>query len=790
MKKSIYLLASLLFLIQMSRAQEPQNSVGKAIVIQPCYFDISPPLREAFQDRNARVDKGWKDGVVVNHQYPKSLMSKQNPDEIYNDPNVQRFFGSLKPDTTTQNFDGTGVNNGVIPPDPAGDVGPNHYVQVVNLEYAIYSKTGTKLLGPFPTSQLWSGMPNNSNSGDAVALYDEQADRWLISQFSLPNYPSGPFYQMVAISQTADPTGAYYRYQYSFSEMPDYPKIGVWSDAYYICVNRFDASGNYLGPGAGAFDRSKMLAGTPTSSMIFFPINNGAQYHGLPSDCDGTFPPSGTPGYFTWSSGSKINLYEFHADWTTPSNSTFVQSSLLSIIPFSTMGYGVGVPQKGTTTKLDPMSAGCSLMNRLQFRKFSDHWSMVTNGTVNVGNSIAGIRWYEFRKTGSDPWTVYQQATYAPNDGKSRWCGSIAMDTTGNIALAYNITSPSIYPSLYYTGRMSGDALNTFSIAESGIINGGGCQTNTWSGSPSRWGDYTALTVDPSAPSTFWYTAEYYSTTSQANWKTRIAAFSFANFLNIFATATPSSVCAGQSSQLNATVKGGTGNYTYSWTSVPPGFTSNIHNPVVTPVETTRYVLTLDDGTQTKTDTLLVTFNEPLISAGPDTSYNSNVPLFPCFGTASNYSHLKWSTSGDGHFNFDTVEIVLYYPGPMDRSNGGVQLQLKGYALAPCIDSITDQVFVGLGNVGISKQEDLPFRLSLLPNPTKGVFVINITGAKDQQVSIIITDIKGLAVYERKEKPSTGNFMINTDLTSLPKGTYIVKVQMGKEIKTQKLVLQ
>ena len=152
MRKSIYLLASLLFFFQLNRAQEPQNTVGKPIVIQPCYFDISPPLREAFQDPNARVDKGWKDGVVVNHQYPKSLMSKQNPDEIYNDPHVQRFFGSLKPDTTSQNFDGTGVNNGVIPPDPAGDVGPNHYVQVVNLEYAIYSKTGTKLVGPFSTS--------------------------------------------------------------------------------------------------------------------------------------------------------------------------------------------------------------------------------------------------------------------------------------------------------------------------------------------------------------------------------------------------------------------------------------------------------------------------------------------------------------------------------------------------------------------------------------------------------------------------------------------------------------
>ena len=790
MKKFFYFFIGFLLLGSLSPAQQAQTDVGKPIVIKPCYFDISPPLREMYQNPNVKLDNSWKDGIVKNHQYPKELIQNNHPGAIKNDPNVQYDFGVLKPDTTSQSFDGVGANNGVCPPDPAGDVGPNHYVQVVNLQYAIYNKSGVKLVGPINTSQLWSGMSNNSNDGDAIILYDEQADRWLITQFSLPNYPSGPYFEMLAVSQTNDPTGSYYRYQYNFTEMPDYPKLGVWPDGYYICVNRFNAAGSYKGPGAGVFDRSTLLAGTPAAAMIFFPITNTGFYHGLPADCDGTFPPAGTPNYFVWSSTSKLTFYELHADWTTPSNSTFTQAQQLTIIPFSTMGYQVGLPQKGTSTKIDPLSYGCSLMNRLQFRNFGDHWAMVVNGTADIGSSVSGIRWYEFRRNATNPWSIYQQATYAPGDGNSRWCGSMAMDSVGNIGMAFSITSANMFPSIHYVGRMSSDPLNIFTITESSIVNGGGSQTNTWSGNPSRWGDYSALNVDPSNAATFWYTNEYYATTSSANWKTRIASFSFANFLNVNASATPPSVCTGQSSQLNATATGGSGTYTYSWTSVPAGFTSNIENPVVTPTQNTQYVVAVSDGTQSKNDTVMLIYNSPEVNAGDDATYPEGTPLFPCSGTAVNCGHVKWTTLGDGYFSPDTIAATLYHTGTLDRANKGVVLHLKGYAAAPCTDSITDEVFIILTTVGISPQGKLPFDVRLMPNPTRGIFFINISGTKDQQLNIVITDVQGTVVFSDSEKPSTDNFSKQVDLTALSKGTYIVKVQTEKLIKTQKLIIQ
>ena len=209
------------------------------------------------------------------------------------------------------------------------------------------------------------------------------------------------------------------------------------------------------------------------------------------------------------------------------------------------------------------------------------------------------------------------------------------MDSSGNMALGYSISSANMYPSIRYCGRYSTDPLNEMTIAERGIINGGGSQTNTWSGTLSRWGDYSSMSVDPSVPSTFWYTQEYYSTSSDANWKTRVASFHFPKIFSAQASATPSVICAGMSSQLDVTAINGSGTYTYSWTSVPEGFSSDIKNPVVFPAETTAYLVNVNDGTQTITvTTYIIVQPVPVPDAGPDTSYCWWVPYFAVNGNA------------------------------------------------------------------------------------------------------------------------------------------------------------
>ena len=769
-----------------------QSDVSKPIVIKPTYFDVSPPLRDMVKNTNMPVDMTWKDGVVKNKNRPKRNNASYMEDPSFTDPVRQFYFGKLPSDTTIANFDGVGANNGVCPPDTDGDVGPNNYFSVVNLQYAIYNKSGVKLVGPYNNSGIFSGMPNNSNDGDAIVLYDEQADRWIFTQFSLPNYPNGPFYEMVAVSQTGDPTGSWNRYQYSFTDMPDYPKFGVWEDAYYMSCNRFGAGSlNYKGIGAIAMDRAKMIAGDPTASMVMFTLSAGNEaWCMLPSDCDSEFPPTGTPAYFTYLNDGpdRIGIYEFHVDFTTTTNSTFTLQGQLPVTSFGGNLYN-GIPQKGTSVKLNALTDR-GFMFRTPFRKFSDHWSMVACATVNVGSNHAGIRWYELRAT-TGTWSIYQESTFAP-DTDYRWAGSIAMDSSGNIALGYSISATDMYPSIRYTGRMATDPLNTMTIAEGGIINGGGSQTNTWSGTPSRWGDYSCMSVDPSSPSTFWYTQEYYQTTSQANWKTRVASFSFANVLSANATASPSTICIGDSTQLNVTAYGGSGTYTYSWTSVPPGFTSTNQDPWVTPLESTRYAVEVNDGSLTVNDTVDVTVNQaPGVEVDGDTTYCVWISDFPVTGNVTFGGSLLWTTNGDGYFDIDTLAAVNYFPGNLDKTGGSVTLTLTAQALAPCVGSAFDNVVILFDPcVGIPVPSKDNFALQVSPNPSQGKFNIVVNGVNSTELNMTITDVQGKTVLTSTMTASSNKATASVDLSTYPKGIYIVKVSGNQGVLTEKMVIR
>ncbi|MCX6267543.1 MAG: hypothetical protein NTW16_09335 [Bacteroidetes bacterium] len=439
MKHTIYTLIILLFTILTATAQETRliPKVDHAV-----YFDISPPLRDMLKEAMAQSDGSWKDKVVDNFVFIDGVNDKRSSRNFVADPGLQNSFGNLQSDTTIQNFEGMGNLSGYVPPDTHGDVGFNHYFQVINCSYAVYNKSGAKIFGPAPNSSVWSGMPNNSNDGDAIVLFDELANRWIFSQFSLPNGSStAPFYQMIAVSQTPDPTGSWYRWTYEFSSMPDYPKFGIWPDAYYMSTNNF--AGGWVGNGAYSYDRAAMLAGSPDARRISFNLSPGSDgfISLLPSDCDGAFPALGTPDYFIYiatNGTQRLGIYEFHSDWGTPANSTFGNLAYLNVNPYGPLGWG----------------------------------DKMLNHSVDGTSSIAGIRSYELRNTGT-AWSIYQQSTYSP-DSHSRWMGSIAQDTAGTISLGYSVSSASIYPGIRYTGRLKTDPLNQMTMAEKTIMNGGG----------------------------------------------------------------------------------------------------------------------------------------------------------------------------------------------------------------------------------------------------------------------------------------------------------------------------
>ena len=481
---------------------------------QPSAFGISPPLRDAV---DPGTDIGFHEGLRPQPTPPRGPgASRGGVDTV-----AQRGHGSPASSHRGAQFPGVGAS-GYAPSDDNIAVGPNHIVQAVNVRYAVFDKSGNIFPG-FPKSlgSIWgSVLPGCSgNGGDPVVQYDLLADRWLITQLGRT---SAPYSECMAISQSGDPTGAYYLYQFAYgSTLNDYPKFGVWptahNSAYLATYNLFyGASGAQL----CAYDRAKMLAGDPSASYVCFTIANDYSY--LPSDLDGpTPPPDGTPGFFsTFETLSSLRMYKLAPNFaTTPPTGTLTQVSPdLAVAAFSeACGGGTCIPQMGTTQALD--SLGDRPMYRTPFRVFGNHWTLLMSHAAAV-NGTVGQRWYELRSTGG-AFSVFQQGTYSP-DAVYRWMGSIAMDQAGNIGLGYSASSSGIHPAIRYTGRVPGDLPGTME-AETSILEGGGSQT----GGLDRWGDYTTMRIDPADDCTFWYTNQYEAVSGSFNWSTAIASFKF-----------------------------------------------------------------------------------------------------------------------------------------------------------------------------------------------------------------------------------------------------------------------
>ena len=538
------------------------RALSQEVQVYPDVFreikhDVSPPLRSLRQ---------------IPHEAgpPREMHShKTGPTQIapgQADPVLQTTAGPLVSTTAGLNFDGLGVGitptytDCCAPPDTNGAVGATQYVQWVNLDFAVFDKTtGALVMGPTAGNTLWTGFGGQceaNNSGDPIAQYDKAAGRWVLTQ---PVFTS-PFFVCLAVSTTSDATGTYNRYAFSLPNFPDYPKLGVWPDGFYMSFNMFRGN-RFVGAKACALDRSAMLAGTAATMQCFQLSSSFPSL--LPSDLDGTTaPPTGSPNFFLNFGSNSLNLWKFRVDFATSANSTLTGPTNIPVAAFSeACGGGACIPQLGTSQLLD--SLGDRLMYRLAYRNFGDHESLVVNHSVTAGSSV-GVRWYELQSPNATP-TVFQQGTFAP-DANFRWMGSIAMDHVGDIAVGYSVSGSGINPAIASTGRVPTDPPGTLE-SENTILGGTGSQLSNL----NRWGDYSSMSVDPVDDCTFWYTTEYLKTDGTFNWSTRIASFKFPLCST---TATPDfSISATPASQ--TVVQGNSTSYTVSATALN-GFTGTV----------------------------------------------------------------------------------------------------------------------------------------------------------------------------------------------------------------------
>jgi hypothetical protein len=796
------------------------------------YFEI-----ENFKDRN-RVSP------VERNLYPRI-------DPLWN-PNLEISNQRVPNSTLLQSFNGISYSN-VNPPDPCVAAGSQHVVQMVNGSggaiYNVYDKVGNSLTGNLSFDNLFSGY---SGLGDPIVMYDQLAERWLLSEFS-----SSGNRLLIAISTTDNPMGNFHTYVFQAVNFPDYPKYAVWPNAYY-CTSNENTSAIY------AFERDSMLIGAP-ANMVRQSINDlsGYGFQTLtPMTFDGTtLPAVPSPATF-WRHvddeahypgnadpfSDQLEYWEFTPDFSSVANSVLVGSKTISVTDFDSDLNGYfsfsAITQKGSSIQLDPLRE--VLMNRMNYRNFGLYESMVACHVTDVnGNDRAGIRWYEFRKTSTTDWALYQEGTYSPTI-ENRWMASIEINSMGSICLAYSVAGDNTFPSLRYTGRNVSDSSGMMTLPEQTIVNG------TAANQSNRYGDYAAMTIDPADDSTFWFTGEY---NPSSTWGTRIAHIQLSDTcggLTGTTAVTGSFTCPGDANgQVMVQAIGGTNPiYTYK---LDQGNFQNSNS--FSQLTLGTHSVFIRSGN--------CTAEVPFFLTGPDTfSFQKTVTAASCNGNADGVIVLT-AMGGTGNLTFSndsinwtsnnifaslTAGFYTFYvrddsncvgksiPFEMTEpaellvsdsvtstttnvsNDGSIVLHAVGgnppyqYSL----DNITyqtDSIYTGLisglysiyvkdiygckytgqVNLKVTSVYDVIVNdgISIYPNPTENIFNVVLTQTSShQEINFKVTDISGKTIIEKNIKPSRSRINVPFDLSQHAKGVYILNISDQNSTHTFKVILK
>jgi hypothetical protein len=588
-------------------------------VVYSSHHDVSAPMRDIVRNMPPEAPMGTDEEpfLIPNILFKPNGIAGAKPFL----PGIQRAPIGVPAPAVDLSFEAVSASQsgcGCLPPDTNGDVSDQHYIQWVNTRWAVFDKTdGSVVQAATNGNSFWVGFGGKcqtTNSGDPIALWDPRAQRWVMSQF----VTSAPFAQCVAVSTTSDPLGTYNRYEFDWpaSNFGDYPKMAVWTDgggqdAYLLTTHEFTGQA-FDGAAFIAMDRDAMVAGAPTAAMVRF---GGFDAYGVePINLVGQMdaPTNACGGYVHFDANSSEYLFwDLCLDWTTPGNSTVsADPTRIAGTPF--VPYFDEVPQQGSSAGLDPF--GTHIMYRANARAFPadapTRISLVVNHTVQGAVQQGGINWIHFNlddhgQTFATPTpldkTLLMEGVYAP-DAENRWMGGVAIDGSGNIGVGYSKSSADMHPQIMISGRTSEDPSGTLEDEQNctdGIANGS--QTS----SSNRWGDYSAMSVDPVDQCTFYFTSEYYPATAGAQWHTRVCSFKFPDcgspdFALVPQTPPRIEMCGATTStdpswSIRAGVLNGfTGSVNLSGTGVPAGATANFSpNPLNAPGTAT---LTLAGG--------------------------------------------------------------------------------------------------------------------------------------------------------------------------------------------------
>ena len=762
-------------------AVSAQTAQPTLTVTHPVSFAISQPLSHVSPAASSAAPASSQAPRVIPLR-PRPLTGRGAlvPAPALQDGALQTTAGrllELEDEGGKPRFPGIGAN-GSAPSDANIAVGPNHIVQMVNSEIAVYSKSGNLLAGyPKSLGSIFSSLGGSCTGewGDPIVQYDRAADRWLLTQLESFN---GPYGECIAVSQTNDPTGAYFLYAFSTgSNFNDYPKFGVWptstNSAYLATYNFFANGGPFVGAELCAYDRAAMLSGAASPASVCFPIPNDGGY--LPADVDGsTAPPAGSPATFlTCETLSSLRYYQLTPNFANPNSSTLSAATDINVAAFNeACGGGTCIPQPGTSQQLDSLAD--RPMYRLAYRNFADHDALVVNHSVTAGSS-AGVRWYELRSPLTEAFTLFQQGTFAP-DATYRWMGSAAMDQAGDIAIGYSASSSSVSPAIRYTGRTPTDPAGTMR-AETSLQVGSGSQT----GGLSRWGDYTAMRIDPSDDCTFWYTNQYEPSNGSFNWATFIGSFKFTNCgtttadFTISASPGSQTVVQGNATSYTVTVAptgGFSGNVNLSVSGLPTGASATFGtNPIAGGSGSSTMNVSTSASTPAGTYTLTIT------GTGGGLTHTTTVTLVVNTAVSPNFTISATPSSQSVTQGGPTSYTVTVNPSGGFTSN--VTLSVTGLPSGASATFGTNPIAGGSGSSAMN--------VSTSSSTPAGTYTLTITGTggglTHSTTVTLVVNASGTGNFSVSASPSSRTVMTGTaasyTVTVTPSGGFNSSVTLS-----------
>ncbi len=531
-KLTFYIFACIMLLsfsvsaqVTTKKVEDVQISTTKAV-----FLGKSIPMREAVAKEATAKNK--KQDSKINKKVPDNFKGRKNQSRAVNlskehqgpDPVLQSEINkSLSNDLEVLvNRQGLGAGS---PTDPTGDISSEYYLQAVNVTRVGVFRLDGVLEMAFNMNTLWTQFGSQS-VGDPIILYDEITDKWILTEFT------GPANLLIAVSDTNDPLGSYNAYSFSTPNFPDYPKYSLSPEALVVTTNE---------EGRGTLhqyfiNKEELVAGEgdATIQRIAVAGSNGTEqpfYVSTPVDWNGTnLPFDNNPIVLrlndsSWAGGPEedgIELYSFDVDFDDINNTQVIQTTIptspFDAFPCSESGFGFQCIPQMNGGGLDGIPE--VIMNVPHQRNFGTHESLVYTHVTDVenGNNRSGVRWVELRREAGTNWSVYQEGTFALDDGLDRFMSSIAIDSRGNICLGYNASSSESFADVRITGRNNGDPLGEMTFNE--VILQEGLASIASGG---RFGDYSQMSVAPNGLSEFWFTTEYAGTN---NTVTNIAAVS------------------------------------------------------------------------------------------------------------------------------------------------------------------------------------------------------------------------------------------------------------------------